>query len=120
MKEKDIQDHYVSIYSGFSPHTQYIFEADQLTINKGDVDCVMMKLYDKETGNTIASRAFDIKVSDKNGIKWYFTTPETDCSEVSLLLYCGVDGETEGNSICYEGVTLYKGWNLDKTEIGSW
>ena len=97
------------------PQTSYTLEIGGLTVHKGEVDCVSVKLYDNKTGQFLLGKVFDPE-EDSDGYKWFFKTPDMDCSDVQLQFYCGESGKTAGVAVDYENVVLYKGWDIEDNE----
>lgn len=86
----------------------YTLHIGKATVNAGTADSFTVALYDYTTESIIISEFFSISESD-NGYSWTFVVPGSIGSNTDILLYAGPHGKTNGVSMSYEGIRLYKG-----------
>lgn len=108
--EKASSDYnYTSIYDRFESNTAYTFTLEKLSVIEGEVEGIAILLYDRIKKQGISCAVFDLEYCKKhNEFQWTFTTPETECENLQLLIYSGMPGKTHDISVLYEGINLYK------------
>ncbi len=93
------------VASNLEYNSKYVIRVDKLTAEAGDFNSIVFALYNEQT--RIIYDGFRVD-SESGYYEWYFTTPEKGTTKLSLLMYAGVFGETAGNTVFANGVTLSK------------
>ena len=97
---------YVPIYNTIEAGKRYTLSCDSVSVNQGNVDGISLKLYDEATQTIYDCSMWDIKYCEKtNSYEWTFTSP-TDVNNLEILIYAGIAGHTNGNSVTINNVRL--------------
>ena len=107
---KDNSNNYSVVTSTpkLEPEKRYIFRFDDVRFTQGESAGLAISLYDATKKEHIMSGVFDIAYCrTHNGFEWVFDVPDRPGSELQLIVYAGLSGETSGNGVVYEEVSLH-------------
>ena len=93
-----------TLFKNLSSGARYVIEIENIEVLSGDVKAVGIALFDGE----IRPCYTHLYINEKGNYCWEFSTPFKKGGELSLLLYAGEIGQTNGKSISASGITLYK------------
>ena len=70
-------------------------------------ESTMVALYNSTNGEVICARMIDVEYYRQNGgFEWIFDTPDMESAELKLILYAGINGQTQNIEATYEGFSL--------------
>ena len=99
---------YIPIYDQIESGKKYTLICDSVGIEKGDPKAISIKLYDKNNETTYDCTIWDIDYcQNKGSFEWTFTAP-SDVDNLELIVFSGIAGQTDGNSVVFNNVRLYQ------------
>lgn len=104
----DASHNSMPLVPGLEPDTLYCMTLDGIDRTAGDVQGVIISLYERATKTQHGCCIFDLDYCALSGdYTWYFRTPATE-QPCELLFYAGMPGATEGNGLIFRNVTISK------------
>lgn len=97
---------FVPIYDSIEAGKRYTLLCDSVSVEKGNVEAISLKLYDETTQEIYDCSMWDIKYCKKNDLfEWTFTAP-AHVNKLEVLVYSGIAGHTNGNAVIIHNIRL--------------
>lgn len=98
---------YRTVAENLTNNTKYTISVGNVSVLSGNAAGVTVSLYNRTKEQHVATRVIDIDYNNRiKSFEWTFSTPEVETDNFQLLIYAGLSGQTQGNHVDIQDVSL--------------